>query len=390
VTPRPRLLIVGRNRYRLPLDEGLARKFDALGAELELRVLASAAAGSAGDAVFALVPEARPRVVDGALFHLLLPLRAACELRRFRPDAVLVQGAHEAFAVLLARRLARRATPVVLDLHGDWRGAARLYGSRARRLAAPLADRAAVAAIRRVDAVRTVSAFTSGLVRALGVEPAGEFPAFVDLEGLAGEPAPLPERPRALYVGALEPVKGIDVLAEAWPRVAARVAGAELWVVGRGSRDALVAALAADPALRVFWRGEVPGAEVARELDRSTLLVLPSRSEGLPRVAIEAFARGRGVVGSRAGGIADIVEDGVSGVLTEPGDAAALADALADVLASPERAARLGRAAAAGAGDWIGSPEEFAARLRALVEDVCGERRRLDLDPCAPTGSSRS
>jgi len=163
---KPRLLIVGRSRYRLPLEPNLERKFAALRAELELRVLASARDGSPlRDDTFSLAPPRR--ALDGPRFWVSLPLRVRRELAAFRPDAVLVQSPYEAAAVVLAQP----RCPVVVEIHGDWRTATRLYGSRARRPAAPLADRIARAALRRVDAVRTISSYTSSLVRAAGVEP---------------------------------------------------------------------------------------------------------------------------------------------------------------------------------------------------------------------------
>src|SRR5205823_15015570 len=90
--------------------------------------------------------------------------------------------------------------------------------------------------VRRADAVRTVSTQTSGLVRALGVEPAAVFPSYVDAEAfLERPPEPLPERPRAVFVGVLERYKAFDTLAEAWRLAAPRVPGATLHVVGDGS-----------------------------------------------------------------------------------------------------------------------------------------------------------
>jgi glycosyltransferase involved in cell wall biosynthesis len=89
-------------------------------------------------------------------------------------------------------------------------------------------------------------------------------------------------------------------------------------------------------------------------------------------VVIEAFCRGRPVVGSRVGGIPDLVHDGVNGLLVEPGDADALPDALVRLLTNRERAEGLAAGAAASAGDWTISPTEFASRLRALVEQTAG------------------
>jgi glycosyltransferase involved in cell wall biosynthesis len=119
---------------------------------------------------------------------------------------------------------------------------------------------------------------------------------------------------------------------------------------------------------RVTWEERLPSEGVAAALDAATVLVLPSFSEGLPRVTMEAFARGRGVVGARAGGIPDIVEDGRSGLLVPPGDAAALADALVRALSEPQLAERLSEGARAASARWLQTPEEFARRTRELVD----------------------
>ena len=358
-----KLLIVGRTRYRLPLEPGLARKFDALRGALELRVLASAPAGApVRDGTFTLVPVFSPRVLDGLAFQLALPWRVARELRDFEPDAMLTQSPHEAAACMLGRRLAGSRARVVVELHGDWRTATRLYGSSARRVLGPLVDRLGTAALRRADAVRTVSPYTTGLAREIGVEPAATFPAYMDLEPFLGERRPLPEQPSVLFVGVLERYKNVDGLAEAWRSVAARVPGARLRIVGDGSLRGVV------EQLGVRWDRHLAPAEVAAALDEATVLVLPSRSEGMGRVLVEAFCRGRGVVASRVGGIRDLVRDGDSGLLIEPGSTEALADALVRVLTDPGLAARLGEGAAAAAGAWLQTPEQYAERIRALVE----------------------
>ena len=322
-----RLLMVGRTRYTLPLDASLARKFDALGRQLDVRVLAARPAGEGGhDPRFRLFGPAAPGRLEGAAFWGLLPFRVARELRRWRPDAVLSQGGQETALVLLGRALSGTSTRVIMDVHGDPGAATRLYGSRLRRVFAPFGDALTRLAIHRVDAVRTTSAYTTGLVRAYGIEPSATFPAFMDLDPfLATPPTTLPEHPVVLFVGVLERYKAIDVLAEAWRRASPLVPGAELRLVGRGTMTETVERLVADLPLSTRWVPRIPTPEVARSLDEATVLVLPSRSEGLGRIVIEAFCRGRGVIASRVGGIPDLVEHGASGVLVPPGDAGALA-----------------------------------------------------------------
>lgn len=365
---RTRFLLVGRTRYRLPLDEGRRRKFAALAEVSDLRVLASAPAGaSRGDDVFTLVRPFPIRALDGVAFHALLPWRVARELRDFKPTAVLVQGAHEAALVLVGRALARSRVPVVLDVHGDWRTATRLYGSPARRFLNPIADRVAVFAIRHVDAIRTVSDFTTGLVRELGVEPTATFPAFMDLEPFLTPPRPLPARPRALFVGVLELYKGLDLLAEAWPLVARAAPDAELRLIGSGSRADLVRRMV-ERGPNVTWDSSLGPDEIAAELDQATCLVLPSRREGMGRVVVEAFCRGRGVVGTRGGGIEDLVRDGENGLLVPSDDVGALVAALVRILTDQELAEQLAFGARAGSERWYASPQEFASRLQKLVD----------------------
>jgi rhamnosyl/mannosyltransferase len=129
-------------------------------------------------------------------------------------------------------------------------------------------------------------------------------------------------------------------------------------------------ALAAELPAQTRWTERLTTAEVPRALDEATVLVLPSRSEGLGRVVVEAFCRGRGVVGSRVGGIPDIVEDGRTGVLVPPGDSAALADALTEVLSDRALAERLGAEGRVAVGPWLATPEEYAERIRELVDEV--------------------
>lgn len=367
-----KLLMVGRMRYSLPLSPSLAQKFDALGDELDVRVLGSAAGGGTGsDPRFTLAPPMRPRVLDGAVFYALLPFRVARELRRFRPDAVLVQGGQETALALVGRTLARVPTRVVADVHGDPAAATRLYGSPLRKVLSPLGDALARAGLRRADGVRTISDFTSRVVRDAGAEPTATFAAFMDLEPfLADPPAPLPEQPTALFVGVLERYKGVDVLADAWRLAAPRVPGGTLHIVGRGTLRDEPARLVAELPDQTRWTETLPTEAVARALDDATVLVLPSRSEGLGRVVVEAFCRGRGVVGSRVGGIPDLVTDGENGLLAPPGDAAALADALVRVLIDAALAERLGTAGRSAVEPWLATPEEYAREVADLVEKV--------------------
>jgi glycosyltransferase involved in cell wall biosynthesis len=96
----------------------------------------------------------------------------------------------------------------------------------------------------------------------------------------------------------------------------------------------------------------------------------------LPRVVIEAFCRGRGVVGARAGGIPDLVEHERNGLLVAAEDTDALADALVRVLSDRGLAEGLGAQAHTDAPRWTSSPEEFAERLDELIRRARADKRR--------------
>lgn len=358
---RPRVLFVGRTRYRLPLAGGLARKWDALSEVLDLRVVAS---GTGSDPRFHLVA---PRPLDGPVFYLSLPLVVASELRTFRPAAVIAESPFEAAAAEAAVRLARSPAKVIAEVHGDWRVSTTHYGSRLRGLLKPLGDAVAGGAVDRADGHRAVSAFTASLIEERGRRPLGVFTTFSDLGAFVGPRVPVPAARRVLFVGVLERYKNVEGLAAAWRIVRRRVPDAELHLVSSGTLTAVAGELERDGAR---WDRRLEPDELARALDESRALALPSASEGLPRVAVEAFLRGRAVVGTRAGGIPDIVEDGVNGLLVDLGDAEALAAALERALTEKGLAERLGGAAAAASAQWVSTPEEYAAKVRAVVDAV--------------------
>ena len=369
---KPRVLFVSRERFRLPLDGAQKRKWDAVAGVVDHRVLAAAPAGSpTRNERFHLVGPASVRILDGALYYLLLPWRIARELRSFRPEAALVQGIHETVAFLIARRLAGSRTKVILDVQGDWHEATRLYGSPLRRLLNPLNDALAPVAVRGADAVRTVSTQTTGLVTGLGVQPAAVFPSYVDAEAfLERPPAPLPDAPRAVFVGVLERYKAFDTLVEAWRRAAPRVPGATLHVVGEGTMRDRLQRLLADLPEQTEWSPRLTAEEVSAAMDASWLVCLPSRSEGLPRVALEGACRGRAIVGGNRAGIPDVVHHGENGLLVDPDDPGDLADALVRILADRAEAERLGAAARRTGEEWGVTPAQYAAKISRLVASV--------------------
>jgi glycosyltransferase involved in cell wall biosynthesis len=291
---------------------------------------------------------------------------------------VIAESPYIGFFVLIAMSTRRRDRPsIVVETHGDWRTATRHGGSRLRVLFAPLADWAARYALRHADALRAVSPFTAELAgREAGLPPVESFPAYIDLGAFTGRPpAPLPARPTLLFVGMLERSKGVTALADAWPQVAERVPDARLVLVGRGALRDVVDGLRDNYPGRVEHVEQIPPLAVAERMDAATCLVVPSRSEGLGRVILEAFARGRAVVATRVGGIPDLVEHDLNGLLVETGNVTALVDALTQILTEDGLAARLGASAHEASQSFEWTPDDYAARVRSLVDRTLSEAR---------------
>src|SRR5262249_6538865 len=158
-------------------------------------------------------------------FYPGLPREVAGELRQFAPHVVVAADPFVGAAVLAGRRLARSRAKVIVEVHGDPATLTRLYGSHARKAAAPLADAIARAALRNADATRALSSFTSSLVeRVRGIPATATFPTYSDLTVFSDHaPKPVPDEQRIVFIGALERYKNVDGLAAAWRRLAAQL-----------------------------------------------------------------------------------------------------------------------------------------------------------------------
>ncbi len=233
-------------------------------------------------------------------------------------------------------KIARRK-PLVLTVHGS--DAALGRGSLAPILRWVL---------RRSDRITTVSRFLQREVIALGAREGavrvvygGVTPKAPPGEGSSGGA-------RIVFVGSLVRQKGVDILLEAFQEVKGAEKGAELWIVGDGRERPRLEALARGlEGVRFLGRRD----DLTAVFDGASVLVLPSRAEGFGLVLLEAMASGVPVVASRVGGIEEVVEDGVNGLLVEKENPKALAQGILRLLEDGglrERLVRNGLATARG------------------------------------------
>ncbi|MBS2548967.1 glycosyltransferase family 4 protein [Catenulispora sp. NL8] len=203
-----------------------------------------------------------------------------------------------------------------------------------------------LAGLRRIDGLAAPSRFVAELIRAdVGRVPIRVIPHAVDP---VFTPAPASDVWQTVYVGRLSPLKGADVLLEAFGILARTQPKARLVVVGDGPERARLQTRAAQlvAAGTVEFRGWLTPPEVAECLRGSALLAVPSTTpEIFGLTALEALGLGRPLVASRIGALPELVGPD-NGVLVAPGDATALAEALAGLVGDAERLARLGAGSA--------------------------------------------
>ena len=205
-------------------------------------------------------------------------------------------------------------------------------------------------AARRSDRVVAISSYTAAELRELADVPIEVIPYTTALPQPPSAPPQKADSATVLFVGRLVERKGVSYLVAAMDLLRDR--SVRLEIVGDGPERSKLedACRRLGIADRVAFRGKISAAELQVAYARARAFVLPSvfdsrgDTEGLGVVALEAMNYGTPVVASRIGGIPDIVEDGVTGLLVPPGDAGALAAALRRVLDEPDLARKLGEA----------------------------------------------
>ncbi len=377
-----RVCFLGGARYPQPLDATSAMKFRALAVLGEVFVI-----GFSHDmkprrftehAHFYLFPKWSLPVLRYATMFTIGAWLALWLIWRHGVQILVAQSPYEGFAAAVAKLLVRllgRRTVLIVENHGDFEVSLFLQ----RRVRWPglyrwLMRRTARFALRHADLLRAVSGSTQEqLQRWAPGKRIVRFPAWTYIEVFLE--AGVQEGQRQLeivYAGVLIPRKGVHHLIRAFAQVAPEFPQARLAIIGRTENPAyaeelksLVAELGLDG--RVAFVEELPQADLAQRMRRGLVFVLPSVSEGLGRVAIEAMATGMPVVGSRVGGIPEMVQDGVTGFLVPPGDEAALAERLRWVLEHPQEAEAMGCRAREFARTFF-SPEAYLAGYRRLFE----------------------
>ena len=347
-----------------------------------------------------LDPRSPPRLMRKAYYRQYFE-RVAARLLQIRPDVVHVMTAAPAGPVL--RRTLPNVT-LVLHLHDSMLGT--LHPATAATLVEPF------------DAVVTCSDWLAGMLRrhlpghAGRIWPVGNG---IDVPEIGPEPGRCRPIRKLLMVGRISPEKGPHVLLDAFCRLApdypdltldlvgplgllplghARLLAKGQPAMGAAIREFygsglnalwaqfhqpaaalmrhLIASVPTELRGHIHFTGPQPHDRLAAIYQAADILVQPSVcTEGFGLPVAEAMASGRPVVAAKLGGLLDLVEPGVTGLLVEPGNAGALADALRLLIDNPERAQALGRAGRRRAVEkftWKAASKRLALVYRELQE----------------------
>ncbi len=285
--------------------------------------------------------------------------------RGFETHAVRLSSDLDLRSVLALRRELKRSAPDLVHLHtgrATWLGGIAAWSAGIPAITTRRMDRRVSRGLRTKlvygTFVRRAAAISPAVTRCLlegGVDatrirviPSSVDPSRIVVKrsraDVRAELGAAAEDVVLVALGTLVERKGLDVLVDAMSRLAGKDVHPRLWIAGHGDmRDALqrqIDSAGLSERVRLLGRRE----DVGDLLGAADVFVLPSRAEGLGVAALEAMGAGLPVIASRVGGLAEAVVDGRTGTLVPPGDAVALAEALARAVRDPDERSSMGRA----------------------------------------------
>jgi glycosyltransferase involved in cell wall biosynthesis len=275
-------------------------------------------------------------------YDLAAAARFLSLLRRDRPDLVHIQDPYANILGLLARYVL--GIPVITTRHvladttatgrdhvraAILNGSARLAAARVIAVAGPIA---ALYAEQSGISTDRVSVVHNGIAEPRSIA--------AEREAIRARLGWDQHEKVILMVAVMRDGKGHEDLLEALPSIREAVDGARIIFAGDGPLRASLETIAKPYGDDVCFLGERN--DVAELMAAADLLALPSYSEALPTVLLEAAAAGLPAVASAVGGVSEIIENGQSGYFVPPGDRHSLAEAIIDILANPALSARMG------------------------------------------------
>ncbi len=235
---------------------------------------------------------------------------------------------------------------LIVEIHGDWKEGPFL--SRRRKFEAvekKIVPFLAKLSLRGADKIRVISSFTKNeALKISGQKPYLLFPTFTDIDSFLKEKEVFSEN-FILFVGVLSPLKNVNILVDSFSKIEKEFPHFRLVIIGEGverkNLESQVKSLGLES--KVEFKGRLSLEKTKNVMKKCYCLVLPSESEGLGRVLMEAMALQKPVIGSNVGGIPDLVKKNKNGFLVEAGNRLELAGRLRILLKNRNIAVKMGQ-----------------------------------------------
>ena len=308
----------------------------------------------------------RKALRDGDMSAFAEARRQVSELKRcFKPAVIHINGAIPS-ALIHLQTIASYPSPVLVTLHQE------LF-TKANDGVASLTGQL----LRSADWVNGVS--TASRTQACQLVPEIVSRSSVisnSLMALPVSPTALPFAPPGLLcVGRLAHQKGFDIAIRALHSIKHRFAQVQLVIAGDGPERTQLKQQIVELGLfdDVELLGWVAPQEIPAIINNATIVLMPSRIEGLPLVALQAAMMERPIIGARVGGLPEIIVDQQTGLLVEPEDSDGLAQAVVHLLDHPQIATQMGKTSRCRVAE-IFSWEKCVASYDALYRQLAGQK----------------
>jgi len=353
-----KVCFLGGARYSNPLDGTSEKKIRVLQQLGELFVIGFSKNivphQFTEQAHFYLMPQLPLPVLRYIEMFALGTMLALWVIIRHKVQILVTQSPYEGVTAAIAKTIASwwgMKVVLVVESHGNF--ASDLFTQR--KIFFPglyqlLMGHAVTFTLNRADLLRAISHSTRQQLEAWKPDKQiVQFPTWTDLETFLQERVGEYRQSSSniLYAGVLIPRKGVMHLVNTFGRIAEEFPQAKLVAIGRSDDKAYAGQLKARVSSlglnhRIQFLPELSHKQLAKHMSMASVFVLPSLSEGLGRVVIEAMATGTPAIGSSVGGIPDMIQEGINGFLVPPGDEEALAERLRWMLEHPTEAKEMG------------------------------------------------
>lgn len=356
-----KVCFIGGTRYHQPLDATSEKKFRYLKELGELFVIAFSDSIKPNyfkeHANFYLLPQFPFSILRYLEVFLIAPIIALWLIFQCQVNILVCQSPYEGLAGSCTKIIASwfgRKIILVIENHGDFAESLFLQ----RKIIFPsfytfLMKKISNFSLQNADLLRAVSDSTRKQLSKYNLDiPIFQFIAWTDLEAFEeiGNQRENKFNPILVYAGVLIERKGVIHLLNAFKTVALQFPEVKLWLIGKEEDFKYTQQLKTiikneQLENQIKFIGEVTQKQLAQKMGEAGIFVLPSYSEGLPRVVIEAMTIGLPVVATNVSGIPQVVENGVTGFLIEPKNETLLAEKITWLLTNPNEALSMGNKA---------------------------------------------